>query len=396
MNKFYGWLSSALLFAGFAVSRAHAAGLPVVESATVDYVHATLTITGQDFGSNPVVTLDKANFFTVSGSAKQIVANFPSGSPPTSFTPGTYFLTLQYRNQFPSVFTVDIGTNGPQGPQGVAGLQGPPGPQGIQGLPGSTGATGPMGPPGPMGPAGAAGAMGATGPQGAPGSQGPQGLQGAPGAVGPQGPPGAGGGLPNCMSPDVAVLYNGSFNCKSAVPRYTDNGDNTVTDNQTGLMWETTTDACTGEVTCVNSQYSWSVHDSNGDLAIQPNGTLFTVFLAGLNGGDYYDPAQQYLVNTNPGAACFANHCDWRIPTYPELLSIFSLNDLCSAYLGFPCLDYHLGPTQASYYWSLSNTNLAGSQTALAIPFNNTGGNVYTSIINKDTNVYARGVRTAR
>jgi hypothetical protein len=192
------------------------------------------------------------------------------------------------------------------------------------------------------------------------------------------------------------VFYNNAWTCRSALPRYVDNGDNTVTDNQTGLMWQVTTDACVGEVTCINSQYSWSVQDSNGNMGIDPDGTLFTVFLAGLNGGDYYDPSAQQIFNTNLGTVCFASHCDWRIPTYAELLSIFSLNDLCSAFPGYPCLDYRLGATQPSYYWSISNTHASGSTFALAVPFNNTGANAYLPVVAKDNNAYARGVRTAR
>ena len=118
----------------------------------------------------------------MSAASKQIVADFPSTAPPSSFTPGTYFLTVTFRNQLPTIFAVDIGANGPQGPQGVAGPAGPQGLQGTQGLTGAPGAVGPMGPFGPMGPAGIAGAVGATG------AQGPQGLPGISGPAGPQGP----------------------------------------------------------------------------------------------------------------------------------------------------------------------------------------------------------------
>lgn len=128
MTRIFGLLLSTLILLGLLAPKAQAAGLPIVTSATVDYTHMTLTITGQNFGSNPVVTLDKLSFPTVSTSTNQIVANIPSGSPPTTLTPGTYFLTLQYRNQFPSIFTVDIGANGPQGIQGAAGPSGPTGP----------------------------------------------------------------------------------------------------------------------------------------------------------------------------------------------------------------------------------------------------------------------------
>jgi hypothetical protein len=115
---------------------ARAAGLPLIISATVDCAHNTLTITGQNFGSNPNITLDASAFPTQSSAGGQIVANFPGGRAPSSFAPGTYFLTVQFKNQFPTIFGVDIGANGAQGPVG---------PAGAQGLPGTIGATGKRG-----------------------------------------------------------------------------------------------------------------------------------------------------------------------------------------------------------------------------------------------------------
>jgi hypothetical protein len=210
MNKLFGLLLSTLCLLGLATPHAQAFGLPIVISATVDYAHATLTITGQNFGNYPLVTLDKLNFTTMAASSNQVVASFPSGSPPSSFAAGTYFLTLQYRNQLPSIFTVDIGANGPQGPQGVAGPAGATGAQGIPGLMGAAGTPGSMGPSGPVGPAGIAGSIGPAGPQGLTGNTGPIGLQGPAGATGPQGPAGtgSGSGLPVCggtVAMDVLV-----------------------------------------------------------------------------------------------------------------------------------------------------------------------------------------------
>jgi Protein of unknown function (DUF1566)/Collagen triple helix repeat (20 copies) len=218
-----------------------------------------------------------------------------------------------------------IGLTGATGPQGVAG---PTGPQGPIGLTGAIGVTGPAGP---------------TGPRGSAGPIGPEGPAGPPGARGPAGPAGA---LPTCTPPDVAVLYNGTFICKSAVPRFTVNGDGTLTDNQTGLMWEMQTSACSGEVTCYTNTYSWS---SSGSAA---DGTLFTGFLAGLNGGDYYSPSAGQDVSAGPGS-CFAKHCDWRMPTVVELQTIVDLSASgCSS--GSPCIDPAFGPTQALTYWSTS------------------------------------------
>ena len=152
-----------------------AAGLPLVISATVDYTHNTLTISGQNFGSSPTVTLDSLPFPTQSSASSQIVANFPSGKAPSSFTPGTYFLTVQFKNQLPTIFAVDIGANGAPGPVGPAGAQGSTGVAGAPGPVGPAGLAGPAGPAGVPGPAGSAGSVGLTGPAGPQGPTGPQG-----------------------------------------------------------------------------------------------------------------------------------------------------------------------------------------------------------------------------
>src|SRR5450432_1146460 len=164
-----------------------AGGLPLVISATVDYTHNILTISGQNFGSSPTVTLDALAFPTQSSASSQIVANFPSGKAPSSFTPGTYFLTVQFKNQFPTIFGVDIGANGASGPAGPAGAPGSPG---AQGAPGPAGPAGPQGLSGPIGPPGA---TGVAGPAGSPGPVGVIGATGAMGTQGPQGPAGANG-----------------------------------------------------------------------------------------------------------------------------------------------------------------------------------------------------------
>ncbi|TLY66257.1 MAG: hypothetical protein E6K45_07995, partial [Gammaproteobacteria bacterium] len=117
----FGASLSAMLISAFlalANSTAAQANPPLVISATVDYTNKTLTITGQNFGSSPTITVDSLTFPTSSSSSNQIVGNFPSGMLPSSFTPGTYFLTLQFRNQLPAAFTVDIGANGAPGAPG--------------------------------------------------------------------------------------------------------------------------------------------------------------------------------------------------------------------------------------------------------------------------------------
>ena len=62
MKRFSTFVLGSLLAWGLLLPLATAAGLPLILSATVDYTSKTLTITGQNFGSNPVVTLDNVNF----------------------------------------------------------------------------------------------------------------------------------------------------------------------------------------------------------------------------------------------------------------------------------------------------------------------------------------------
>jgi hypothetical protein len=204
----------------------------------------------------------------------------------------------------------------------------------------------------------AAGATGATGPAG------------PAGAAGPQGP--AGTGVPSCTTPNIFLeLKNAALVCQ---PRYVDNGDATVTDNQTGLMWEKKTVAGTGDVHDETNTYSWST--STGDSS--PDGTLNTTFLVTLN-----------LDASSAGSStCFANHCDWRIPTIVELQTILLGPYSCGT---SPCIDPTFGPTQASVYWSSSS--LAGTTNyAWGIDFNN--GFVHQ--FNKGTSNYARAVRGGR
>jgi hypothetical protein len=135
MNRFVAFVTAVIASIGHISSPAQATGLPLVVSATVNYTNKTLTISGQNFGSPPGVMLDSMTFPTVSSSSSHVVADFPNSTPPLSFTPGTYFLTVAFKNQVPVTYTVDIGTNGPQGPAGPPGATGATGAIGVTGPP---------------------------------------------------------------------------------------------------------------------------------------------------------------------------------------------------------------------------------------------------------------------
>jgi len=147
---------------------------------------------------------------------------------------------------------------------------------------------------------------------------------------------------------------------------YTDNGDGTITDNNTGLMWEKKDDS--GGIHDKDNTYSWSTGTNNMD------GTIVTTFLKTLN-----DVA-------GGGASCFAGHCDWRIPNYRELPSII---DVGVANPSKPSVDpaFHQAATctgctdvtlascscsGASEYWT--STTLATSPVTAWVVFFSFGG----------------------
>lgn len=136
----------------------------------------------------------------------------------------------------------------------------------------------------------------ALGLQGPKGDKGDPGEQGPPGPAGPQGEPGAG----------------------SCTPIYTDNGDGTVTDNCTSLVWE--------------KKQNLDGVENYGDPHDADNLYVWA--------GAVSDVVGRF--NTPP---CFADWCDWRLPTVTELRTLLVQQYPCT--LAFPCVAAAFGPTAA-------------------------------------------------
>ena len=125
---------------------------------------------------------------------------------------------------------------------------------------------------------------------------------------------------------------------------YADNGDGTITDNNTGLTWEKK-DGSRG-IHDQDNKYTWGLR--YGEYTM--NGTMVTEFLAALN--------------TPP---CFAAHCDWRIPNVRELHSIVAYYGLSPAVATGPTIP----PTSGAVFYNLygcGRVDGAGGCTDLTRP----------------------------
>jgi uncharacterized protein DUF1566 len=139
--------------------------------------------------------------------------------------------------------------------------------------------------------------------------------------------------------------------------QYVDNGDGTITDNRTGLMWEKK-DGADGvpnpdDPHDVDNYYPWSVS------GMAPDGPAYTQFLARLNA----------CISTDGVAVTggFAGHCDWRLPTMPELATTLDAS-IPGCGTGPPCIATIFGPTQPYFYFS-STTNPAFPRLAWIVNY---------------------------
>lgn len=134
---------------------------------------------------------------------------------------------------------------------------------------------------------------------------------------------------------DQAIARLDTAAARHDVPcRYTDNGDGTVRDLNTLLIWEQKTNEA-GIHNAFN-RYTWTV------TGTAPDGPAFTEFLAQLNDN----------VSTHGDVVTggFAGHRDWRLPTSAELLTLVVAEPFNCPMR--QCFDPILGPPAEAGYWS--------------------------------------------
>jgi uncharacterized protein DUF1566 len=198
--------------------------------------------------------------------------------------------------------------------------------------------------------------------------------------------------------------------------RFVDNGNGTVTDSQTGLIWEKKDRG--GGLHDVNVLYPWAGLCSDGSGACQPNAAAASTCNAATGGvigcarcggaatcnTDGLTTIWEWLNQLN--AASFAGHNDWRIPTVGRDRHIAQLETIVDTGVsgcgdGAPCVPpaFNTGCagactvmgcscTRASLYWS-ATTNGVTPNDAWDVNFVN--GVVHNDA--KPYSVYVRAVR---
>jgi len=127
------------------------------------------------------------------------------------------------------------------------------------------------------------------------------------------------GNVISCPAPGEPLAQDGSYNINPL--SYTDNDNGTVTDNNTGLIWQQEDDGLT---------YNW----------FEASGTYDTT----------YNPTSQDVC----GSLTLGGHSDWRLPSKKELMSIVNY---MIPWPG-PTIDSIFINTKSSDYWS--STTFAG------------------------------------
>jgi hypothetical protein len=171
----------------------------------------------------------------------------------------------------------------------------------------------------------------------------------------------------------------------SGLARFTDNGDGTITDSQTGLMWEKKVKqdnaADYANLHDADDSYEWAGKcSSNASKYCQPTAAASTACATGVEGdatgcaqctggdGSCNASATIWTWLAALNAASFAGDNDWRIPTRTELAALINYTDptypvVDSAFQGAMCSASCTDVTNAACsctdsdgYWSASTT----------------------------------------
>jgi hypothetical protein len=169
------------------------------------------------------------------------------------------------------------------------------------------------------------------------------------------------------MTPVIAQPQGrGGGPAPSPAGRFVDNGDETITDTMTRLMWEKKTTAVgsgpsTVDVRDVDNKFTW-------EYAIN----------------DYVDRLNGRLIaNATDGA--FARHNDWRIPTMQELQTIVEPSSPGR-------INPIFGPNVPASYWTSSRRLLGPA----AVPWYVGFGNDIPVYVGQPFSFHVRAVRDAR
>jgi hypothetical protein len=154
---------------------------------------------------------------------------------------------------------------------------------------------------------------------------------------------------------EILVSVNNALNdCPAPGPRFIDNGDGTVTDTKTGLLWEKK--SADASIHDQDGTYTWSTGSP-----FNPDGTAFTSLLATLN-----------------QPPCFAGHCDWRLPSVTELQSLVdygrfapAIDPVFNTACAPGCAVVTCSCTGLDYYWSVTTPADVGiPDNAWSVDFN--------------------------
>lgn len=151
----------------------------------------------------------------------------------------------------------------------------------------------------------------------------------------------------------------------SSGERFIDNGNETITDTQTGLMWEKKTTALgsgqnVGDVRDVDNTYTWDA--AMGDWLDRLNGRL--------------------IANATDGS--FAGYTDWRLPTLAELQTLVDTS--------VPSRINPIFGPNGPLYWSASRRALGPS----TIPWYTLFGAEIPVNVGRPLALHARAVRGGR